>query len=152
MPWLVATVAGLVLLAVGGYWLAGADDADDPDASQSEAAPTVTRLDAPTAAGRCMVITADLLRNQTLAFDGSVTGIADGVATLEVTTWYAGGDTDVVEVNAPAADLTTVIGTPQFEVGERYLVAATDEKVAACGMSATYSDELAALYTEAFDR
>jgi hypothetical protein len=138
------------LVAVGSYWLAGADD---PDASQSEAAPTVTSLDAPTAApGRCMVITADLLRNQTLAFDGSVTGIAGGVATLEVTTWYAGGDTDVVEVNAPAADLTRVIGAPQFEVGERYLVAATDEKVAVCGMSATYSEELAALYAEAFDR
>ena len=67
----------------------------------AEPAPTVTTLGAPTAgAGKCMVPTAELLGTQTLAVDGTVTDLTDGVATLEVTRWYAGEPTDLLRVEA----------------------------------------------------
>jgi len=37
-----------------------------------------------------------------------------------------------------------------FREGERYLVAATGGSVAVCGLSGHYSQDLAALYAEAF--
>lgn len=147
VAWL-AAAAAVVVLAGGGIWLARGDDGPAPPAGAEQ---TVTTLDASAPrAGRCMVLSADLLGAQELALDGTVTEVADQTATLEVTRWYAGGETDLVELAAPAADLTALIGAVQLEVGQRYLVAATDGSVAACGMSAAYTPELAALYAEAF--
>ena len=37
-----------------------------------------------------------------------------------------------------------------FEEGKRYLVSAVDGQVATCGLSAPYSEEMAAAYDEAF--
>lgn len=147
LAWL-AAAAAVAVLAGGGIWLARGGDAPAPPAGAEQ---TVTTLDASAPrAGRCMVLSVDLLGAQELALDGTVTEVADHTATLEVTRWYAGGETDLVELAAPAADLTALIGAVQLEVGQRYLVAATDGSVAACGMSAAYTPELAALYAEAF--
>jgi hypothetical protein len=147
VAWL-AAAAAVAVLAGGGIWLVRGDDAPAPPAAGEQ---TVTTLDASAPpAGRCMVLSADLLGAQELALDGTVTEVADQTATLEVTRWYAGGETDLVELAAPAADLTALIGAVQLEVGQRYLVAATDGSVAPCGMSAAYTPELAALYAEAF--
>lgn len=147
LAWL-AAAAAVAVLAGGGIWLARGGDAPAPPAGAEQ---TVTTLDASAPrAGRCMVLSVDLLGAQELALDGTVTEVADQTATLEVIRWYAGGETDLVELAAPAADLTALIGAVQLEVGQRYLVAATDGSVAACGMSAAYTPELAALYAEAF--
>jgi hypothetical protein len=146
--WL-AAAAAVAVVAGGMFWLA--DRGGDSPAPVAEPAPTLTTLGAPTAgAGKCMVPTAELLGTQTLAVDGTVTDLTDGVATLEVTRWYAGEPTDLLRVEAPAEDLTALVGAVHFEVGQRYLVAGTSEGLAACGMSGAYSPELAALYSEAF--
>ncbi len=55
------------------------------------------------------------------------------------------------KVDAGSADLTALIGAPQFETGDRYLVAGTaDGDVMVCGFSGPYDDRLAKLYAEAF--
>jgi hypothetical protein len=129
-----------------------ASDPVESETSSDEVAPSRTTLvvPEPTVAVKCAVVSPELLAKQDLAFDGVVTSIEDDVATLEVTTWYAGDETDVVQVSAPSSDLTELIGAVSFEEGQRFLVAGTAERLAPCGMSAPYSTELAEMYEEAF--
>ena len=96
------------------------------------------------------MVTATMLANMGTAFDGTVTSISGDTVTLEVGHWYRGGDEDVVEVEAPEAKLQALIQAVSFESGGRYLVTANDGVVTVCGFSAAYSEELAALYAEAF--
>lgn len=157
LTWLVAAAA-LVLIAAGGVLaLTGGDDSPlaPPTAGSSGAAAgevTTTELALPAGApARCMVPSAEVLAGAAYAVDAEVTAVAGGTATLEPTTWYAGEQTDRVEVAAGSADLAALIGAPRFRVGERYLVAANDEgQVMVCGFSGRYDQRLAGLYTEAF--
>ena len=93
---------------------------------------------------------AETLAQQTVAFDGTVTTLADGAVTLSVGHWYAGGPTDLVRVQAPEEELQELVGAVKFKQGGRYLVSATDGQVTVCGFSAPYSADLAALYDQAF--
>jgi hypothetical protein len=150
LTWLVAAAAVLVIIGVGVFamfW--GADDPQVPTAQ--DPAPSVIELSARApVAGKCAVPTAELLGNQQTAFDGTVTSLADGMVTLDVATWYRGGPADQVTVDAPPADMQALIQAADFQVGQRYLVSANDGFVTVCGFTAAYSDDLAALYTEAF--
>jgi len=152
LTWLVAAAAVLIIAGVGVF--AVLNPGDDPAAPPTAAdAQTVTELSAPGTAAysaRCMVPSADTLARQSVAFDGTVTTVADGVVTLDVTHWYAGGPTDLVRVQAPPAELQQLVGAVKFQEGGRYLVAATDGQVTVCGFSAPYSADLAALYDQAF--
>jgi hypothetical protein len=96
------------------------------------------------------MVTPELLSLQETAFDGTVTSIDGTQVTLEVGHWYRGGNEDLVTVEASDAELQMLIQAVSFEQGERYLVSATDGIVTVCGFSAPYSDELAALYAQAF--
>ncbi len=152
LTWLVAAAAVLIIAGVGlfGVLNHGEDPAAPPTAADAK---TVTELTAPSAAAyaaRCMVPNADTIAQQTVAFEGTVTAIADNLVTLTVTHWYAGGPTDLVRVQAPPADLAQLIGAVEFERGGRYLVSATDGRITVCGMSAPWSADLAALYEQAF--
>ena len=152
LTWLVAAAAVLIIAGVGLFGVLNhdTDPAAPPTAADDK---TVTELTAPSAAAyaaKCMVPNADLLRQQTVAFEGSVSTIADGMVTLVVAHWYAGDPTDLVRVQAPPADLQQLIGAVSFEPGERYLVSATDGRVTVCGLSAPWSADLAALYGQAF--
>ena len=152
LTWLVAAAAVLIIAGVGVFAIVGHDD--DPSAPPTAADDkTVTELSAPSAtayAARCMVPNAETLAQQTVAFDGTVTTLADGVVTLTVGHWYAGDATDLVRVQAPAAELQDLVGAVKFEQGGRYLVSATNGQVTVCGFSAPYSADLAALYDQAF--
>ena len=70
--------------------------------------------------------------------------------TLGVGHWYRGGDADQVTVDGPAGRPPGALAAVDFQDGQRYLVAANDGLVTVCGFTAAYSDELAALYAEAF--
>ena len=94
--------------------------------------------------------TAELLGNQQTAFDGTVTSLTDGFVTLDVGHWYRGGPADQVTVDAPPTDMQALVQAADFQVGQRYLVSANDGFVTVCGFTAAYSDDLAALYAEAF--
>ncbi|MGH3348292.1 MAG: hypothetical protein ACRDO4_15040 [Nocardioides sp.] len=154
LTWLVAAAA-VVLVAAAGVlaFLPRGDDPAPPTAAQPTGAePTVTELTMPdTAAGRCMVPNARLLQSAAYAFDGTVTAIDRGVVTLEVDQWYAGAETDRVEVDQSSADLNALILAPVFTDDQRFLVAGTqDGSVMVCGFSGRYSADLAALYVQAF--
>ena len=150
LTWLVAAAAAVLIAGVAVFGLLDrGGDSGVPSAGHEQ---TVTHLGAPAAGGnaRCMPPSARVLSTQTLAFDGTVQEITDGVVTLAPTRFYAGTATDLVEIEAPSADLQALIGAASFEAGGRYLVSATDGRVTVCGMTAPYSAGLAALYTQAF--
>jgi len=151
LTWLVAAAA-VVLIAAAGLltFIDLGDDPTTPPTAGSE--PTVTELTMPGAtAGRCMVPNATLLSGAAYAVDAEAVSITDGVVTLAPTEWYAGDPTDRVEVDQSSADMQALIGATEFEEGQRYLVAGTDDgQVMVCGFSGPYTDELAALYSQAF--
>jgi hypothetical protein len=151
LTWLVAAAAVLIIAGVATFGFLGHDDPAAPPTAVD--ATTVTELSAPGDAAyqaRCMVPNAETLANQTVAFDGTVTMLADDVVTLTPSHWYVGDETDLVRVRAPAADLQQLVGAAEFEDGGRYLVSATDGEVTVCGFTAPYSADLAAIYEQAF--
>lgn len=155
LTWIVAAAAAVVIAGVGVFALTGNDD--DPTGppvagSGGEPEPTVTRLSVAPGAGeaRCMVPTAETLATKELAFAGTVDSIEAGTVTLTPTTFYAGDATDVVEVAAPEAELVSLIGAVDFQVGESYLVSASGGDVTACGFSGPATPELQSLYDAAF--
>jgi hypothetical protein len=152
LTWLVAAAAVVVIAGGAVFALLGHDDTPPapPTAVDSQ---TVTELGAPTQeayAARCMAPNAKVLSTQSVAVDATVTTVAGGIVTLEANHWYAGDHTDLVRVQAPAADLERLLVSVDFTEGHRYLVAANDGQVAICGLSAPYSQGLADLYAEAF--
>ena len=169
LTWLV-TAAALVLIAgVGAFALidrgdddvpaAGAGSSESPLDPSSGAGATsspdtgdTTVLSAPAGvgSGRCAVPSAEVLSRQTVAFDGTVTDISDGLVTLTPTMFYAGEPAAEVQVQAPPQVLRDLILAVDFEVGQRYLVSAVEGEVSVCGYSAPWSPELEQLYVEAF--
>ena len=155
LTWLVAAAA-VVVLAVGGFVGVRALTGDDATPTAVEPVPsqTVTTLSAPddaAAHAKCMVPNAQTLAGLPTAFDGTVTAIDGDTVTLEPSQWYAGEPTDLVEVTAPGEQWERLLSAVHFEDGQRYLVSATDQgAVTVCGFSAAYSDDLAAVYAEAF--
>jgi hypothetical protein len=152
LTWLVAAAAVLIIAGVATFGFLGHDDdpAAPPTAVDDK---TVTELSASSVAAygaRCMVPDAESLSRQSVAFDGTVTTLADGVVTLAPSHWYAGDPTDLVRVQAPPEVMQELVGAAKFEEGGRYLVSATSGQVTACGFTAPYSADLAALYEQAF--
>lgn len=153
LTWLVAAAAVLLIAGAGVFALANRGDdqvpaAQDPSSSTGS---TVTTLTAPGGAqGKCMVPNAELLSHQTLAFEGTVRSISAGVVTLDPTHFYAGGPTDLVEVQAPPEELTNLIGAVEFQEGGTYLVSATGGRVTVCGFSGPSTPALQSLYDQAF--
>lgn len=150
LTWLVAAAAVLLIAAAGMFSLVGGDDPVTPPAAAPE--PTSTTLTVPAGApGRCMVPNAQALSNAAYAVDAEVVSVSGGTAVLEPTEWYAGEPTDRLEVEAGSSDLQALIGAPEFEEGQRFLVAGSGEgQVMVCGFSGPYDTELADLYAEAF--
>lgn len=153
LTWLVAAAAVVVIAAVGAYLVRGMGTTASAPEATAPPEPTVTRVSLPDrpGTGRCMLPNADTLATASVAVDGTVTGVKDGVATVRPTHWYAGPATDVVEVVLPAQS-SRFEGSVDIPAGGRVLVAAGAELVYGCGMSGPYSADLARLYADAFGR
>jgi hypothetical protein len=152
LTWLVAAAAVVLVAAGGAFAVLGGDDEPPPPTAGPSETTTALRVTG-SGSGRCMVPSPDVLGGAAHAVDAEVTAVEAGTATLDPTAWYAGEETDVVEVDAGSADLEALIGAPRFEEGQRYLVAANEEgEVMVCGFSGPWSDQLADLYAEAFGR
>ncbi len=170
LTWVV-TAAALVLIAGVGVFVlldrgdddvpaAGAGSSEsplDPDSGAGSATSspdtgdtTVLTAAAGVGSGRCAVPSAEVLSRQTVAFDGRVTDISDGLVTLTPTMFYAGEPAAEVQVQAPPQVLRDLILAVDFEVGQRYLVSAVEGEVSVCGYSAPWSPELEQLYVDAF--
>ena len=154
LTWLVAAAAVAVIIGVGAYvlWQRDTSGTPVPPIGGTGKSTTTVLTAAPVQAGRCLPPTARPLRGADVAFDGVVTRLVDGTATLEPSRWYAGEPTRQVTVRAPSEDMQALLAAVRFEEGERYLVAASaDGRVMLCGFSAPYSERLARLYRTAFE-
>lgn len=158
-----AAVAALAVAgaAIGGVFDRGDDApavADLPvdDGEPAPAEPVVYELsagDADPAMMSCLQIDASIIAQSQVAFRGVVDRIDAGegveTVTLAVDRWYAGGDADVVTIDAPLG-LEALIGSIDFVVGEPYLISAWDGVVSYCGMSGAATPELQQMYDQAF--
>jgi hypothetical protein len=150
LTWLVAAAAVLLIGGVGAFGLMSRDSGA-PGPGSTTADSTVTELSAPVASSaRCMVPSAEVLRGQPLAFEGTVQEVTDGRVVLDPTRFYAGDVTDLVTVSDSPADLQALVGAVDFQEGRTYLVSASEGQVSVCGLSGPRSADLAALYAEAF--
>jgi hypothetical protein len=159
---LLPAAAAVLAFALAGCGANASDSpatTDDPssagtttsDAEDSTSAgPTELTIDESADAARCMVPNAETLATQTTAFEGTVTDVADGTATLEVDRWFEGEESEQVSVTAPGDDAPALLTAVEFEVGSTYLVSAVGDQVSLCGFSAEKTPELEALYTAAF--
>lgn len=151
---LLAATAALVLTLSG----CGAHDdggpTTEPSASESPSTstssePLVLTADG-SAAAKCAMPSAETLATFDTAFEGTVTSVTDGTATLTVDEWYAGGKAPTVTVEAPSKALEDLLMAVDFQEGNTYLVSADGDRVTLCGFTAETSPELEALYAEAF--
>ena len=122
---LLPVVAAALAVALSGC---GSDDDSaatiDPTTSASPSAsasdePVVLTADGSNA-GKCAMPSAEVLSTFDTAFEGTVTSVDGGAATLEVDQWYVGGDASTVTVDAspPAYHWSTssVAAPPSTEV------------------------------------
>lgn len=140
-PRLVGAVAALLTLVVAGGAIFGLGS-DDP-------APLVLSANGNDALASCLPFDVEILQGMSPAFGGTVVELTDSVATLEVDRWFTGGDAEVVEINYTPG-FEALIGTPSMEVGQRYLITATDGVVNGCGYSGVATAEYEAAFERAF--
>jgi hypothetical protein len=160
---LLPTAAALLALALAGC------GGDDPSTSEPTSEPTSSSTSSPSAtdapdgsdatlaltadgssAGKCAVPSAEVLAGFDTAFEGTVTSVADGTATLSVDRWYAGDEASTVTVEAPSRALEDLLMAVDFQEGRTYLVSADGDRVSLCGFTAETTPEMEALYSEAF--
>lgn len=143
--------AAAAMVAIAAGVVIGARGSEEDPTTSSNAQQTVTELSGGEAAlGKCMPPTAELVANQEIAFEGTVTEISDEVVTLEVDEFYQGTPTDLVTVTKPDLGMSEM--PVDFQLGQTYLVGATDGVVPICGTSGLATEDLKALYAEAFGK
>lgn len=140
--WIGAVAAAVLATAVGLTSLGGTTDPSGP--------PLVLTADGSQAAMMsCLPFDVAILAQMGPAFGGTVVELTDSVATLEVDRWFTGGDAEIVEISyTPGYE--ALIGTPSFEVGQRYLITAAEGTVNGCGYSGLATPEYEAAFEEAF--
>lgn len=151
--------AGIAVTVLAGALLLGGcgRDVDGPDPSTevtpvTSAGGSVTSLEVtPIGDGvRCAAPSVELLQTQDTAFEGTVTEVGDGEATLEVDTWYVGEGTEQVRVSTPSREIVDLLLAVDFQEGSTYLVSASDGQVSLCGLSAEKDELLTDLYEKAY--
>ena len=142
---IIALVATVGLSACGQE----SDTSKSDDSSSSTA--TVELTADSSAAGKCAVPSAELLSTFDTAFEGTVTSLDDGTATLAVDHWFAGGDgAETVTVTTPSEDLQDLLLAVDFKADQTYLVSSSDGRVSLCGFSGEKTAELEQLYQSAY--
>lgn len=98
----------------------------------------------------CIAFDPAMLAAMPVAFAGTIDSVTDTSAVVAVDRWYVGGDAELVEVILPGDFVALDTGLGDFEVGQRYLITATDGLVNGCGFSGLATPELEAAFAEAF--
>lgn len=138
---LIGAVAAALVVVIGGVGLFGGFG--------SEPSPLVLSAEGSDALASCLPFDVAILEGMSPAFGGTVVELTDSVATLEVDRWFTGGDAEVVEISYTPG-FEALIGTPSLEVGQRYLITATDGVVNGCGYSGVATPEYEASFEQAF--
>jgi hypothetical protein len=136
--------AAVVVVAIGGVALLS-NNGSAPVASE----PLTLSAGASDSMASCIMLSAEILADMDPAFQGTVTNIEGDVVTLSIDRWFTSGDATEAVVTAPAG-LEALIGGIPFNVGDAYLITATDGVVNYCGYSGPVTPELTALFEEAF--
>ena len=100
-------------------------------------------------AASCIQFDATRLAGMSPAFAGTVTSVDGGTVTLNVDHWYTGGDAATATLHANSGINTATDGLA-FDVGQHYLITATDGQVNFCGYSGLATPELTAAFQTAF--
>lgn len=141
----VAAMAALVLAVMAGFAFTGGDDS--PVASGPALELNAGGEDAMMS---CIMFSADELDNVAeIAFDGTVTSVDGDRVTLLVDTWFRGGTSDEVILNAPQG-LEALIGGIPFVEGDSYLISAQGGNVNYCGFSGVATPDYRAEFEAAF--
>jgi hypothetical protein len=101
------------------------------------------------AAASCIVFDPTILAGMPQAFAGTVRAVDGQTVSLSIDRWYAGGDATSATLNAPTG-MVGLTGGVDFEVGQNYLITATDGNVNFCGYSGPATPELTAAFAQAF--
>jgi len=137
---LVGAVAAALVVVIGGAALLGPGNAGEPLVLAGPGG-DITSI--------CMPFEVGTLGDMTPAFGGTVVELTDSVATIEVDRWFTGGDAEIVEIQYTPG-FEALIGTPTLEVGQRYLITASDGVVNGCGYSGLATPEYEAAFEQAF--
>jgi hypothetical protein len=144
-PWaLTASVAAAALVIVGVASLLG-NNALNPDLSPA----VELSLGGGESLESCLAFDTATLATMPMAFEGTATAVDGDLVRLEVDRWYRGGDAAEVALIGTAG-LEALIGGVGFEVGDEYLITATDGNVNYCGYSGEATPDLRAAFDEAF--
>ena len=150
--WTPAPTLALTAVLLAG--LLGGCGGEDPEPASSEptaSEATTLELTVPAVGtGRCMPPSVENLQAQDTAFEGVVTAVGGGTATLDVTQSFKGEEVDAVTVAAPAGDLQDLVLAVDFEQGRTYLVSSLDGQVSVCGLSGPTGGLLDDLYQRAY--
>jgi hypothetical protein len=138
---LMGAVAAALVVVIGGASLFGS--------LGTSGDPLVLTANGEDATASCLPFEVGILGGMSPAFGGTVVDLTDSVATLEVDRWFTGGDAEIVEIEYTPG-FEALIGTPSLEVGQRYLITATDGVVNGCGYSGVATADYEAAFAEAF--
>jgi hypothetical protein len=137
---LLGAVAAVLVVVIGGAALLGPRPSADP---------LVLAGPGSDPAAMCLPFEVGTLGGMSPAFGGTVVELTDSVATLDVDRWFTGGEAEIVQIEYTPG-FEALIGTPILEVGQRYLITATDGVVNGCGYSGVATPEYEAAFEQAF--
>ena len=141
--WLPAAAALLVVAGVGIAFALGGG------APVVASQPLMLAAGSEDATSICIQFSVDELARMPLAFEGKVTAVNGSTVELEVANWYKGGHAEQVVIEAPAG-MEALIGGIPFNVGDDYLVTASEGTVNYCGFSGPATPEFRAAFQAAF--
>ncbi|MGW1781345.1 hypothetical protein ACWCQQ_19705 [Streptomyces sp. NPDC002143] len=121
-----AAAAGLLLLGGG---IAGGVMANDDNGHSTSTGPLTLTTHSGFGSQKCVAPGPDTLRGYPTLFVGTVTSIKGSTVTFRVDHWLKGGDTETVVLDSDANRPEALT----FSEGERYIVAAENGVVPACG-------------------
>jgi len=147
--WRILAAAAAVVAVAGGGWLVGSQQHPQQQAPATPA--TALRLTAGAQLAKCRPPEASILAESAdFAFAGTVTAVADGVVTFQVSKTYRGAPAERVEI-AVADHSESLMGGGTATVGGQYLIAAANGAALGCGYSGTADTPgLADLFAQAF--
>ena len=138
---LIGAVAAALVVVIGGAALLGGPG--------TSADPLILTANGSDSMASCLPFDVATLAGMSPAFGGTVTELTDSVATLQVDRWFSGGEAETVEIQYTPG-FEALIGTPNLEVGQRYLITAAEGVVNGCGYSGLATPEYEAAFEGAF--
>jgi hypothetical protein len=146
--WLLGVAAAAALIVAVGGALA-LSDGGSADPTVAAGPPLELNAGANDSMAMCIVFDVEFLAPMPVAFEGTVTEVEGDRVTLTADHWFKGGDASQVVINAPQG-LEALIDSFPLELGEQYLITATDGNVNYCGFSGPSTPELRSAFEEAF--